>query len=256
MIKQMKFKVFVLLIASLLLQACGSEPVKGNPQKALDDYVRLGLGYLSNGNRKQARQNLLRALRIDPNSLIANDAVALLYQSEGELALAEQHYKLALRKDKNFTQSRNNYARFLYFQGRMKEARDQYKLATEDVNYRLRPQTFIGLALSEKGLGNTDAAEAALLRAIALNHRAGNALLELVVLKIEQQDYVTAKGYLDRFENLGQPTPKSLMLGLDLAEKFGSQEQRETYSMALQNMFPDSREARELILSKQSGEVE
>jgi len=252
----MKFRVLVLLVSVLFIQACGSEPVKGNPEKALDNYVQLGLGYLSSGNKDQARQNLLRALKIDPNSIVANNAIALLYQSEGEMALAEKHFKFVLNKDKNFTQGRNNYARFLYFEGRTKEARDQYKRVTEDVNYRLRTQAFIGLALSEKSLGNIGAAEAALQRSISLNPRAGAAVIELTELKMEQKDYVTAKGYLDRYENLGRPSPRSLQMGLNLAEKFGNKDQRASYSMALKNMFPDSRETRELILSERSGEVE
>jgi len=252
----MKFRVLVLLVSVLFIQACGSEPVKGNPEKALDNYVQLGLGYLSSGNKDQARQNLLRALKIDPNSIVANNAIALLYQSEGEMALAEKHFKFVLNKDKNFTQGRNNYARFLYFEGRTKEARDQYKRVTEDVNYRLRTQAFIGLALSEKSLGNIGAAEAALQRSISLNPRAGAAVIELAELKMEQKDYVTAKGYLDRYENLGRPSPRSLQMGLNLAEKFGNKDQRASYSMALKNMFPDSRETRELILSERSGEVE
>jgi len=252
----MKFRVLVLLVSVLFIQACGSEPIKGNPEKALDNYVQLGLGYLSSGNKDQARQNLLRALKIDPNSIVANNAIALLYQSEGEMALAEKHFKFVLNKDKNFTQGRNNYARFLYFEGRTKEARDQYKRVTEDVNYRLRTQAFIGLALSEKSLGNIGAAEAALQRSISLNPRAGAAVIELAELKMEQKDYVTAKGYLDRYENLGRPSPRSLQMGLNLAEKFGNKDQRASYSMALKNMFPDSRETRELILSERSGEVE
>lgn len=252
----MNFRLLILLTTVWLIQACGSEPVRGNPDKALDDYVQLGLGYLSSGNKDQARQNLLRALNIDPNSIVANNAIALLYQSEGEAALAEKHFKYVLGKDKNFSQGRNNYARFLYFQGRTEEARDQYKIVTEDVNYRLRTQAFIGLALSEKSLGNTGAAEAALQRSISLNPREGAAVIELVQLKMEQKDYVTAKGYLDRYENLGRPSPRSLQLGLELAEKFGDQNQRASYSMALRNMFPNSRETRALILSEQSGETE
>ena len=253
----MKYRLLILLVSALLVQACGSEPVvRGNPEKALDDYVQLGLGYLSSGNKDQARKNLLRALEIDSSSIVANNAIALLYQSEGEMALAERHFKFVLDKDRKFSQGRNNYARFLYFEGRTEEARNQYRLVTEDVNYRLRTQAFIGLALSEKSLGNTGAAEAALQRSISLNPRTGAAVIELAQLKMEQKDYVTAKGYLDRYENLGRPSPRSLKIGLDLADKFGDEDQQASYSMALKNMFPDSRETRELILSERSGEIE
>lgn len=255
----MKIRLTILLLSLLMIQGCGSEPsrpVKGNPEKALDNYVQLGLGYLANGNKEQARQNLIRALNIDPDSLLVNDAIALLYQSDGELELAEQHYKKALKIDKNFTQARNNYARFLYMNNRYDEARGQYHIATQDVNYRLRPQAFIGLALSEKKLNNIGAAEAALLRSISLNPRSGGAVLEMVALKLEQREFVNAKGYLDRFENVSRPTPRSLSLGLSLAETFGNKEQQQSYTMALKSLFPNSREARQLALSEQKGKAE
>lgn len=249
----MKFRYLMLVASLILLQSCSSAPVKGNPEGALDDYVQLGLNYLSGGNRDQARLNLLRALEIDSNSSTANNAIALLYQSEGEIELAEKHFKLSLKRDKTFTQARNNYARFLYREGRFREARDQYELVSEDVNYRLRPLGFIGLGLSEKTLGNMLAAETALQRSFSLNPRGSTAIIELAQLKLDQQDYVSAKEYLDRFEDISQSTPRSLSIGMQLAEQFGNKNTHESYVMALKNMYPDSREAREYVLSERAG---
>ena len=252
-ISAIKFQFLFLALSLTMLQACSSPAVIGNPSGAVEDYVQLGLNYLSNGNRDQARFNLVRALEIAPNSIEANNAIALLYESESEFALAEKHYKNAIKRDKTFTQARNNYARFLYRQDRYKEARKQYQLVSEDVNYRLRPQGFIGLALSEKSLGNSQAAEAALARSYSLNPGNGSAILELAQLELDRGDYLSSKEYLDRFDDLGQPSPRSLSIGLQLADKFGLESTRESYSMALKNMYPDSREARTLILSEQSG---
>jgi type IV pilus assembly protein PilF len=252
--KLVKFGKLALLTSLLLLQACSPVSgltVRGDPERALENYVELGLNYLADGNRDQARQNLLRALEIDSDSTIANNAIALLYQIDGEFDLAETHFRKALREDRSFSQGRNNYARFLYMQGRFREARDQYELASNDVNYRLRPESFIGLAMTEKVLGNTDEAEAALLRALTLDPRSASASLELTQLKYDQSDYVTAKSYLDRFEATSPSSPRSLELGLQLAEQFGDKEAYETYTMALKNMFPNSRGARELQLREQ-----
>jgi len=105
--------------------------------------------------------------------------------------------------------------------------------------------------MTEKVLGNTDEAEAALLRALTLSPRSGSAALELTQLKYDQSDYVTAKSYLDRFEATSPSSPRSLELGMQLAEQFGDNEAYETYTMALKNMFPNSREARELQLREQ-----
>ncbi len=247
-----KFGKLALLAGLLLLQACGSQPtVQGDPERALNNYVELGLNYLGQGNRDQARLNLLRALEIDSNSPKANSAIALLYQIDGEFDLAETHFRRALREDRGFSQGRNNYARFLYMQGRFRDAREQYEITSNDVNYRLRPEAFIGLALTEKALGNMEAAESALRRALTLDPRSGAAALELTQLKYDQRDFVAAKSYLDRYEATSPSTPRSLTLGMQLAEEFGDERAYETYTMALQDMFPNSREARELQLREQ-----
>jgi len=175
----------------------------------------------------------------------------LLFQIDGEFDLAETHFRKSLREDRNFSQGRNNYARILYMQGGFREARDQYELASNDVNYRLRPESFICLAMTEKVLGNTDEAEAILLRALTLAPRSGTAALELTKLKYDQSDYVTAKSYLDRFEATSPSSPSSLELDIKLAEQFGDKEAYETFTMAQKNMFPNSREARELQLREQ-----
>ncbi|MEQ9021456.1 MAG: type IV pilus biogenesis/stability protein PilW [Pseudomonadales bacterium] len=248
----MKFGKLALFTSLLLLQACGSNPVEEeNSQRALNTYVELGLNYLSSGNRDQARSNLLRALEIDSDSPKANNAIALLYQIDGEFDLAEEHFRKALREDREFSQGRNNYARFLFMLGRFGDAREQYEIASNDVNYRLRPEAFIGLALSEKALGNPDKAEAALRRAITLEPRAGADMLELSQLKYDQEDYVTAKSYLDRYEATNPSSPRSLALGMQIAEKFGDDRAYETYDMALKNLFPNSREAREQQIREQ-----
>lgn len=247
-----KFGKSALLASLLLLQACASDPaVEGDAKRALNTYVELGLNYLADGNRDQARSNLLRALEIDSNSTLANNAIALLYQIDGEFDLAETHFRKALREDRGFTQGRNNYARFLYMQGRFDDAREQYEIASRDVNYRMRPEVFIGLALTEKTLGNLEEAEAALRRALTLDPRAGAAMLELSQLKYDQRDYVAAKSHLDRYEATNPSSPRSLTLGMQLAEQFGDDRAYGTYSMALKNMFPNSREAREQQLREQ-----
>lgn len=247
----MIFRIIVLLVSLIFLQSCESTSVKGNPERATDDYVQLGQGYLSEGRREQARFNLLRALEIDPLSAPANSLIAVLYQSQKENELAEKHYLIALEEDKSLTQARYNYALFLYRQDRFEDARYQYKIISNEVNYRLRYQAFLGLGLSEKHLGNFSGAEEALLRSMSLNPR-GSAAIELAELKLEQQDYVLAKEYLDLYEQRNQASPQSLQIGLKLAEKFGDPISRASYVMGLKSMYPDSRQARELILSEQS----
>lgn len=249
----MRNYIFLSLVIAALLNGCGTNSTKGSSDGSspAETYIQLGLNYLSEGKRDQSRFNLLKAVDVDPRSPEAHNAIALLYQTEGEEALADQHYKKALSLENSFTQARNNYARFLLLNGRAAEAEEQYEIVTEDINYRLRAQAFLGLGLARKEQIDIPGAKDAFTRAYQRDPRTSLALLELADIAVLDSDYVTAQELLDQFESQSAAIPRSLKLGYELATLFADEDAKSSYSMSLRNMFPDSREAREHILSTQ-----
>lgn len=245
-------KAVVLTIALAGMTACTTpSSTVVDQQRAVDTYVQLGLSYFGSGQREQARFNLLRALEIDRNSPGALHGMALLYQSEGELELAEQNFRRALSQDRNFTQARMNYARFLYLEGRFLDARNEYQRATQDTNYRLRSDAFVGLALSEMRLGNTETAQAAITRALNLNPNQPSALLEAADFAWNDNNIAAARNYLDRYETVAQQTARSLWLGVRLAWANNDPSRAASYGLALLEIYPDSREAGQYRLSSE-----
>lgn len=247
---------FVIALSGLALTACGTTSASSNESSSstADTYVQLGLGYLQEGQKDQARFNLLKAVETDPRSPDAHNAIALLYQSEGEIKLAEDHFKRALSSDADFNQARYNYARMLLGEGRPDDAEQEYLILVDDVNYRLRGQSFFGLGMARKEQENHEGAKEAFMRSYQRDPRLTTSLLELADIAILEEDYVSAKELLDRFEAGTEATPRSLKLGIDLAQRFSDGDAEASYSMSLRNRFPDSREAREHILATQSGE--
>lgn len=249
-----QFGGFVIL--SLMLVSCGTTATNqtGSTESVADTYIQLGLGYLQEGNKDQARFNLLKAIDAEPRSPDANNAIALLYQSEGELGLAEEHFKRALSSDRSFNQARYNYARMLLVDGRADDAEEQFSVLVEDVNYRLRAQAFLGLGMAREAQSNLDGAKEAYGRSYQRDPRVATALLELADIAVIEQDFIAAKEFLDQFESQTAATPRSLELGIDLAQRFNDADAEASYSMTLRNMFPGSREAREHILATQGEE--
>lgn len=248
----MPFKlVFSLLLLSLL--GCSTTNTSGNggnPERALADYIQLGRNYLSEGQRDQARFNLLKALEIDDRSPEANNVMALLLETEGDIELAKQLYSRALSSDRSYSPARINYARVLYAQEEFAEARTQYQLVAEDVNYRLRPDAFVGLGMSEIRLGNSDAAKEAFRRALLLNPNIGPALLEIAEIAYQEREYPLSMEYLEQYERSTVETPRSLVLGIQLSKIFNDSDKEQSYALALRSMFPDSMEARQQQLDQ------
>jgi type IV pilus assembly protein PilF len=214
-----------------------------NPERALDSYIQLGRNYLAEGERDQARLNLLRALDINNRSPDANNLMGLLHETEGEIGLAKQRYQRALSADRAFTPARMNLARVLFAEGEFREAREQYRLSSQDIGYRLRDNAFFGMAIADLRLGNGEAAKESLRRALLLNPAFPSALLEVADIAFQERDYPMAREYLLRFEEVAPETARSLDLGARLAQFFGEVEVEQSYLMALEEMFPQSREA-------------
>ncbi|MFZ2209478.1 MAG: type IV pilus biogenesis/stability protein PilW [Porticoccaceae bacterium] len=212
-------------------------------QDALNSYIELGLGYIGENNRDQARLNLLRALEIDSRSPAANNGMALLYQIERDSARAEEYFKKALAYDRDFTQARNNYAVFLVTQNRVEEAYEQFNLASRDVDYQLRPQVFLSLGAVAAKLGKTREAKDAWERAMALDKGLPGPYLELANMYFDQGDFPEAKRFLDHHARLTKPSARSLWLAVRLEDAFGNTDGVASKGLALRKLFPYSREA-------------
>lgn len=210
---------------------------------ALDDYIRLGVAYLQQDNRDQARANFKRALDIDERSAGANNGMALLYQLNREFELAEKHYKNVISYEPGFTQGRNNYAVFLVQRNRLEEAYQQLVIAAEDLYYPRRTQIFLSLGEVASALGKKTEAVAAWERVIGLSPKTAAPYLSLSEEYFKDGDYPKAKVYLDQFGRLAKPSARSLWLAVRLEDSFGNEDGVSSKGLALKNLFPYSEQA-------------
>ncbi|MDH5456994.1 MAG: tetratricopeptide repeat protein, partial [Gammaproteobacteria bacterium] len=99
-----------------------------------------------------------------------------------------------------------------------------------------------GLCMAQK----PDAVEAERFFRAALEIRPsyGEALLQLCLLKYQQQDFMSARAFLQRFMSSAKPTAGVLMLAAEIEGKLGNERGRSEYVDKLLNEFPDSPEAR------------
>lgn len=235
-------------IASVVLLAGCVSDGKGKPNrpvdkvKSLELHIKLAQGYIDRGNRESARHHLRKAAEIDRNSADATETMARLYQLEGEPALAEESFKKAIKAKKNFTLARNNYGVFLFGAKRYEEALEQFELAAEDLDYTGRASTLVNVGRTALLLGKNERAKAALEHAAVLDRGLGDAQIELADINFQNQEYAAAKQHLDRYQALGQVTPRSLLLGIRLERIFGNKDKEASYLLMLKNRFPYSKE--------------
>lgn len=236
-----------LLLLTFMLAGCVTKTSgKGDRQvdktKALELHIKLAQGYVDKGNRESARHHLRKAYDIDKTSAEATAVQAMLYQLEGEPVLAEQSFKKAIKAKKNFTMARNNYGVFLFQDKRYEQALAQFELAAADLDFDDRAEALVNVGRTSLKLGNTERAKAAFEHASILDRNLSEAFIELADLNFQKQEYADAKKNLDRHMALGQPSARSLLLGIRLERVFGNKDREASYALLLKNRFPYSRE--------------
>lgn len=235
------------LMSLMLLGGCVSDG-KGKANrpvdkaKSLELHIKLAQGYIDRGNRESARHHLRKATEIDRNSPEATETLARLYQLEGEPKLAEETFKKAIKGKKNFTLARNNFGVFLFGAKRYEEALEEFELAAADLEYTDRASALVNVGRTALLLGKNERAKAALEHAAVLDRGMADAHIELADINFQNQDYAAAKNHLDRYQALGQVTPRSLLLGIRLERVFGNKDKEASYVLMLKNRYPYSRE--------------
>ncbi|PID42229.1 MAG: type IV pilus biogenesis/stability protein PilW [Proteobacteria bacterium] len=221
---------------------------KKDSEKALTAYIQLGLAYIKRNNMERARKHLKRALEIDPESAGANAALGLVYQNEGENDLAEERFLKSLEYDPSFTRGRTYYSAFLYATGKYQEAYDSFKIASLDTAFPSRSQIFINMALCANKLNKRELMLKAYEKSLVLDSMQPDILLTLATELIKDQEYSKAQHYYNKFISLlGKDngithSPRSLYLGIQLADHYHNQQLKSGYSDLLRVLYPDSQE--------------
>ena len=133
-----------LVLVCLLGAGCtvsGSRSATDN-QEVVARAVELGIAYLRQGDTLRAKENIHKALDVDPRSPEAHASLALVFQQEQEWTLAESHFEKAIALDPKNSAARNNFGAFHFAQGRAEEAIAQLQVAVSDQFYVRRGQAF------------------------------------------------------------------------------------------------------------------
>lgn len=222
---------------------------KASPEKAVENYTQLGLGYLQKSRPDMARQRLRKALKIDENYAPANDAMGLVWQAEGEMDLAEESFHRAIANDSEFTTARHHLGRLYMRLKRFDEAESSLTEAVEDRFYESRPSAYNDLALNYYRMEQPQQAMNMYRQALRLAPYHVDALVNLSTLLFEAQQYDESQKYFDRLNRLatrGQTrhTSHSLWLGIKLATIDQNLERSIELATTLKQNFPDSNEFR------------
>ncbi len=236
----------VLLLCALSVTGCitsDRRPVDEN--RAVLDYINLAMGYLQEGYSERAIKPLKRALEIEPGSASAYGMLGMAYQHMGEDRLAERAFARALDINPDASDVRNNFGAFLYARERHREAYRQFELAAQDVSYPRRSRTFENMGIVALRLGDTLEAKENFIRALRLNSNLPKANLELAAIYQQEGNLLKSWQYYQVFEGVAEHSPRSLLMGIDLATANGARSEAQRYLSRLERLYPGSMELKQ-----------
>ena len=219
---------------------------KASPEKAVDNYVMLGISYLRQGDYSMARKKIERALMIDPNSATAHNAMALYWQDRGEGELANKEYLIALDLDGDYSPANYHYGRFLMVLGQT-QACDYLRKASRDIHYTGRKAAFEDLGLCLFSQRDFKPAIAAYEKAWQMEGSSLIAAMNLTAIYVEQKRFDLAQRWFSRLESGIQKSQQehsamSLWLGIEIARASKDRNAEANYAFKLKKSFPESDE--------------
>jgi type IV pilus assembly protein PilF len=250
--------LFVLLAAAVVGCATGGTKTGDSrdltqKQQASQINAQLGTDYFRQGNWEEAKLKLERALDQDPRNVQAQMVGGMLYMQLGERDKAETHLRKAVSLDDKNPDTHNTLAAFLCRYGKFEEGEKHALIAAAEPLYKSPESALYNAGNCARGHGDLPRAEAHFRKAIELQPRFAPALFELADLEFRSGEFLIARAFLERHNQVAQPSPASLLLAVRIETALGNKSLAADYARRLRNDFTTSDEAKALAAFERSG---
>jgi len=236
------------LMAGCISSTTGSvtEPERDD-RAAADLNYQLGARYYQQGSYRLARDRLLLATEIDPKMADAHTTLALTYEALENLRLARESYEKAVRAAPRDFSVQNTYAVFLCRQQDYEQAQKYFDKAASHPENDDAEMTMTNAGVCMGQQPDLVAAEKYFRMALDRKPSYGEALLQLCLLKYKNEDYLSARAFLQRYMAGNVSTAGVLYLASRIEDLLGNDRGRVNFEDQLIREFPTSPEARKVL---------
>ncbi len=205
--------------------------------------VDLGIAYLQQGQYKKALLKLERAKLAEPNYAPAYLALGLLYQRINEPEKSDSNFQRSLALEPDNPSFLNSYASFLCKRN-FEQAEELFLKAANNPLYSTPEHALSNAGTCASKNNQQSKAEDYFRQALERNPRVAPALIQMAEISYDDNDYLSARDYLNRYLKVSKHTAKSLWIGIQVENELGDMDRASSYTMLLRNQFPDTEEAR------------
>jgi type IV pilus assembly protein PilF len=218
----------------------------GQKESSGDLYVKLAIEYLRLGQVETALFNANKALKEDASNIQAHIVAGGIYYKLGQEKLADEHYRKAIALDPKNAYALHAYGSYLCDRRKFAEAESHYRKALANPLYSTPWVAMTNMGTCARRAGKSAQAERHFQDALRANPKFGPAMVAMADLEYARGNHKSARGYLDRYLEVTQPTAQALLLAVRVERKLGARKRANTYAQLLRKSYPGSKEALQL----------
>lgn len=228
------------MAAVVLTSACSSTPKRDPNEPSISDiYMRKGVEYMNNGMLDVALQDLKHSVELDDRNGEAHDALAVLYQRLNQPIEAEREFQKALALTEDNAGTANNYGQFLCKQGQYDKAMMEFQKVISSKLYASPWIALTNAGFCARTSGKRADAEAYLRKALESNSTFPPALMEMAKISLESGQYMSARAFVQRYEEAAPADADILVLGIQVEQALGNEQAATDYRNKLRAQFPE-----------------
>jgi len=252
----MRSSAVAFLVVSAALAGCMSTGGKqlGSPdnERAAEINLEIGIDYLRKNNLAQAKEKIDKSIEQNPRNSKAQITAGMLYDRLGQSDKADSHFAKGLALDPKNPEVQNNYGAYLCQKGKYSRGEKLMIEAASNPLYRTPEVGYLNAANCARNGGDMKGAETNLRKALAVRPKFGEALFQMADLQYKQTDYLSARGFLERYLEVGRTNAASLWLGVRIEQGLGNAAAAKNYAERLKLEYPRAAQTKELIESERN----
>jgi type IV pilus assembly protein PilF len=242
----------VVVLAVLFILGCMTRVVdkdstpKVNSKEAAQINLQLAMSYYRQGDMNSSRKKLEQSIAQNPSLAPAYRMLGLIYQSMGDFDEADKKYLKSVNLASSDPDTLNDYAGFLCFQrGDEDKALEYFDKAIRVTLNQNRSMLYSNAAICAMR-NHPQQAENYLRSALAADSQNSKLIIQMADLAYRQKNYLQARMFLNRADELVDPSPTTLFLFARIEDQLGNISKSSKYRTELFRLYPLSEEAIEI----------
>lgn len=244
-------RILIILIA-VLVSGCVHEQVgdadldenKKSPEEQAQLRAQLAANYLQRGELKVAKEEVEKALKLDPDSASANYIMALVQIRFKDKKKVEYYFRKAIDRSDPLPNAQQDFANYLCRQGDFKQAINEFEALHDNPIYPNQELVYLNEAECYILAKENDKAEQSLRTALKINPRLVPALYDMTVLSFQKGNMLQTRAWYQRYMELGREDPRILYIAYQAEKSLGNKDAAASMALLLKGKFPDSEQAK------------